>query len=155
MPKAHRRSVIVDLPLPRSRHAPPLLQATDIVRVASCDARGVVLDLSPLGLGPTSARSLVDPRGLLAGDEVAISFVRGDRARPLVLGRVHAPGAPARDVRINGKRVAIEAEVELELRCASATIVIRRDGRVTVDGERIVSQARGSNRVRGGSVELN
>ena len=53
------------------------------------------------------------------------------------------------------RRISIEADTELILKCASATIRIGRDGQVAVRGDRVTTHARGSNRIRGGSVEIN
>lgn len=155
MTKTQSRSAVVHLPLTRDRIGKALLQGLEIVRVVSSDDSGTVVDLAPLGLPATAARSIMEPGSLIVGDEVVVAFVRGDGAQPLIVGRIHNPGAPARDVRINGRRIAIQADAELVLRCANATVRIERDGQVSVRGERIVSQARGSHRVRGGSVELN
>lgn len=148
MGKAQKKRLLV----PYARRSPSngLLPAPEILRVAEVTAGSLVLVAAGRRM---MARSLVDPATLEAGDEVLVLFA--GPSRPVVLGRLWDPAAPARDVRVQGRRISIAADAELTLRCASATIRVARDGNVSVRGERVVTQARRSNRVRGGSVELN
>jgi hypothetical protein len=55
----------------------------------------------------------------------------------------------------DGKRVVITAEERIELRCGLASIILEKDGRVTIRGSQLTSQASGTNRIRGGAVHLN
>ena len=55
----------------------------------------------------------------------------------------------------DGETVRVDAESRLELRCGKASIIMESDGRITVRGSKLVSQASGSNLIRGGSVKLN
>ena len=66
-------------------------------------------------------------------------------------------GAPARrtEARVDGKRVVIEGEHEVVLRCGEASITLRRDGKVVLRGAYIETTAKGLNRIRGGSVKIN
>jgi len=41
------------------------------------------------------------------------------------------------------------------LRCGKASVVLRKDGRVTVKGTHIVSASTGPHKIKGASVELN
>jgi hypothetical protein len=59
------------------------------------------------------------------------------------------------EVEADGERLIINANEHLVLRCGKACMTLRRDGRIEIRGETIVSQATGANRIRGGSVELN
>ena len=43
----------------------------------------------------------------------------------------------------------------IELRCGRASLIMEKDGRITLRGTRVVSHASGTNRIRGGSVQLN
>lgn len=52
-------------------------------------------------------------------------------------------------------RVRLAAPDELVLRCGKASVVLRKDGRVTVKGTRIVSASTGPHKIKGASVELN
>lgn len=62
--------------------------------------------------------------------------------------------APATAV-VDGRRVELEAADELVLRCGEASIVLTRDGRITIRGHYVETRARGTNRIRGGSVQIN
>jgi hypothetical protein len=55
----------------------------------------------------------------------------------------------------DGRRVEIEAADELVLRCGEASITLTRDGRITICGTYVETRARGTNRIRGGSVQIN
>lgn len=61
----------------------------------------------------------------------------------------------ALDMRVDGRRVEIEAADEIVLRCGQASIVLRRNGRVIIRGTYVETRSRGVNRVKGGSVEIN
>jgi hypothetical protein len=104
------------------------------------------------------------------GAEVYLVFDRGDAARPIIAGvlaPVAGPGdaAPrpaeraraARTVlaRVDGERVAIEAEQEIVLTCGKASITLRANGRVVIRGTQVDSRAAGVNKVRGGTVQIN
>lgn len=56
---------------------------------------------------------------------------------------------------IQARQIVIEAGERLELRCGKGTIVIRQDGKVVVRGEHILSAAKGTHRIKGGSVGIN
>ena len=103
------------------------------------------------------ARSLAALGGDAVGAEVALLFEDGDRARPLVIGRIVEPArrADALVVARDGERVAITARERIELRCGKGSIVMEADGHVTIRGTYLVSHASAANRIRGGSVNLN
>jgi uncharacterized protein (DUF2345 family) len=65
-----------------------------------------------------------------------------------------APRPPA-EVRVDGERVVLQAEHEIELRCGEAAIVLSADGRITLRGTYITSHASATQRILGGSVNVN
>lgn len=75
---------------------------------------------------------------------------------PLIVGRIVDPArkSSARIIR-DGESVHINANERLELRCGKATIVMEKDGHITIRGTYLVSHASASNRIRGGSINLN
>jgi len=89
--------------------------------------------------------------------EVAIMFEGGDVARPLIIG----PMADSKvDIKpkaaiADGERVVIEAENEIELRCGEAAIILTKDGRILLRGAYISSHASATQRIRGGSIQIN
>ena len=84
------------------------------------------------------------PRWILVG------FVReriGEKARAARPGKL--------EVSVDGERVLVEAEHDLELKCGAASITLRYDGRIEVRGTHILSASRGPNRVKGATIALN
>ncbi len=63
--------------------------------------------------------------------------------------------APLAGASVDGKRVLLEGEEEVTLRCGEASITLRRDGRVVVRGAYVETHASGTNRIKGGSVRIN
>lgn len=59
------------------------------------------------------------------------------------------------EAKIVGRRVTLTARDEIELRCGEAGIVLRRNGRVVIRGTYVETRSRGTNRIRGGTVEIN
>jgi len=90
------------------------------------------------------------------GAEVALLFEAGDPARPLIVGRIVDPARrPAPLVVRDGERVRLTAEERIELRVGKASIVMEKDGRITIRGSYVTSHASATMRIRGGSVNLN
>ena len=56
---------------------------------------------------------------------------------------------------VDGKRVVLEGEDEVALRCGAASITLRRNGKIVIRGSYVESYAAGTNRIKGGSVRIN
>jgi hypothetical protein len=97
------------------------------------------------------------------GEEVALSFDRGDPLKPIVLGRIlRATVPPAKaaippTLTVDSIPVPLEitAERELTLRCGKASITLTREGKIILRGTYISSRSSGANRIKGGSVQIN
>ena len=108
------------------------------------------------------ARSLTELSSDMIGSEVALLFENADPLKPLIVGRIVDPAKRQVD-RLDGKvhvvrdgeTVRITAEERLELRCGKSVIIMEKDGHLTIRGTYLVSHASASNRIRGGSVNLN
>jgi hypothetical protein len=61
----------------------------------------------------------------------------------------------AERVRITGRRIFVEAGEEIQLTCGGGTILIDRRGKIVVRGSEVVSRARGKNKIKGASVDIN
>jgi uncharacterized protein (DUF2345 family) len=59
------------------------------------------------------------------------------------------------DVMVDDKRIEIEGQDEVVLRCGKASITLRRNGRVVIRGTYVESRSSGTNRIKGGSVLIN
>ncbi|MER8810094.1 DUF6484 domain-containing protein [Mesorhizobium australicum] len=104
-----------------------------------------------------AARSLTELDVSAIGSELALLFEDGDPARPLVVGRIVDPAHKVRKLSVvrDGDRVVISGEERVELRCGLASIILEKDGRITIRGNQVTSHASGTNRIRGGAIHLN
>lgn len=91
------------------------------------------------------------------GAEVALLFEDGDRARPLIVGKLIGPNTPesAPLVVADGQMLRLVAKERIELRVGKASLIMEADGHITLRGTDLVSHASRSNRIRGGSINLN
>lgn len=134
---------------------------------------GTLVDIAPdgapivaipqFGVGAVVARALQGLGREQIGQGVALGFEGGNPARPIVLGALFAPvaadaePAPAATpvIREEAGRVIVEAEGELELRCGKAVIRLDASGRIDIRGGYINTHASATQRIRGGSVQIN
>jgi hypothetical protein len=103
------------------------------------------------------ARGLCALDATSVGAKVALLFEAGDPGKPLIVGRIVEPvhqGGPAEIIR-DGERIVVTAKDRIELRCGKASIILEKDGSITIRGSQLTSQASGTNRIRGGAVHLN
>ena len=120
------------------------------------DEAGVPLvdfSLNPTGR-PISARSTVALNEDHRGCNVALMFEQNNVRQPIVIGLMHVPGKKMA-VTVDGEIQEVVAEKELLLRCGKSSILLRRDGKIIIKGENILSRARMTNKVKGGSIQLN
>lgn len=98
------------------------------------------------------------------GKTCAIQFIQGDLSRPLVMGLIHSTmsvkATEKRDtadmlVTRQGKQVVIQADDELVLQCGESCIVMTAEGTVYIRALYIDSHAQATQRLRGGSVQVN
>ena len=107
------------------------------------------------------ARSLTELSSDMIGSEVALLFENANPLKPLIVGRIVDPAkrqTNSRDtghVVRDGETVKISSSERLELRCGKSVIIMEKDGHLTIRGTNLVSHASASNRIRGGSVNLN
>jgi hypothetical protein len=126
------------------------------------------------GQGPFAAKLVAgldrEILGLLEmqGREALIVFEQGDPRRPIIIAMMEnrleslidfeisgAERLIPEEAVIDGKRVIIEAEQELVLKCGKGSIQIRKDGRIIIKGTELLSRASGAQRIRGASVNIN
>lgn len=116
------------------------------------------------------------------GYPVVLMFENGDPGLPIIVGLVQetraprpqsgagtespapenavpesrAPESPAViEACVDGKRIRIIGEDEIVLECGSASITLRRNGRVVVRGTYVETCSEGTNRIKGGQVRIN
>ena len=121
---------------------------------------------------PLVDRAVASRRGVL------LQFERGKLDKPIIVGLLQeqptllsellatggtkaapSPREPARksrtEAKLDGKRVVLEAENEIELRCGDSSITLSRDGKIIVKGAYVETYSRGVNRIKGGAVKIN
>ena len=135
-------------------------------------AEGPLVDYPQNPHGPIAARSTVrlqQRRGRpLAKAEVLLVFENERSDRPIIVGLLRklpeaTPAAPSPaqaklegvQATVDGKRLILEAEDEIVLRCGKASVTLRRNGRVVIRGTYVETRAEGVNRIKGGSVQIN
>ncbi len=102
------------------------------------------------------ARATVNLGQEAVGDEVALMFLDGSPARPIILGRIQNPAQPAPvTVTSDGKKQTISASSELRLECGKASILLKADGKIVLRGTNIISRSSGPNKIKGASVGIN
>ena len=56
---------------------------------------------------------------------------------------------------VDGRRVKLTAQDEIVLQCGSASVTLRRNGRVVIRGAYVETHSEGTNRIKGGQVQIN
>lgn len=156
-------TLLVQHPAPQSKVT--LIHGVAVATLLELLPDGKVrIALPAFGMADLHATPVCAVHALREGGHVAVMFEQGDTARALVLGPMaQAPAhdmpaygpTPAHDAIIDNERIVIQAEQEIELRCGEAAIILTRDGRILLRGSDITSHASTTQRIRGGSVQIN
>lgn len=113
---------------------------------------------------PLAAVSTTDLGRQESGQEVALGFVNGDPALPIILGLIQKTGQQEQsagqdnkmvNVKIDGNRLTLSAEQEIVLQCGKSSITLTRAGKVILKGAYLSTHSTGVNRIKGGSVQIN
>ncbi|HSG81888.1 MAG TPA: hypothetical protein VLC48_06550 [Gemmatimonadota bacterium] len=133
----------------------------DLSRLARASVRGVLDDgtVSVDG-GPDEKRLVCDvleigsqPTRFEPGDPVLIWLPQREEDRAVILGRIGRAAAPVEPEVPD--EIVVEAGKKLTIRCGEGSITLREDGKVLIKGVDLVSHAKRTNRVKGGSVGIN
>ncbi|WP_226993933.1 DUF6484 domain-containing protein [Myxococcus hansupus] len=171
-----KRPETVGVPVPGASETEAPLWGTYVGWVTGIDAEGhLLVDFTENPLGPLRASRTVELDSTMIREAassrqaVVLSFDRGRRSHPIVLGLVQAPSlsplvdavltqslasVPAK-ARVDGREVVIEAREEMVLRCGKASITLRRNGEVLLRGVNIRTEADELHRIKGGKVQIN
>lgn len=132
-------------------HLPGVL----VGRVTGVDDEGLPV-VEVAGVEATAAHVVWTPEAPpwkdCVGLRVAVALTAGDEARPLVLGLLDAPPAPAAHL---PETLRVESRRELVIECGKSKIALRADGRIEIRGGHLVSRSSGPNKIKGGSVHIN
>src|SRR5215475_10952654 len=96
------------------------------------------------------ARSTVAVGEDQVGQDIALMFENGDTRRPIVIGLIHNPAGTTshrtKTAQVDGERVVLAAEKEIELRCGEASITLTKAGKILIRGKYVLSRSSGMNR---------
>jgi Domain of unknown function (DUF6484) len=137
-----------------------------IGRIESIDDSGVVRVWVDFELRKAATARLAVPASaedircaMEAGQSVLLLLEGGDPERPVIVGFVEDRAKPAApkviEADVDGKRVRVVAQDEVVLECGSASITLRRNGRVIIKGTYVETHSDGTNRIKGGQVRIN
>ncbi len=131
------------------------------------DDAGIWVDTPDSAAGPTLALSVAmlsreDLDAAVVDRRDAVLLPVAATGQPVLLG-LHQPvpalvaEMPREDTvaTVDGKRVRLEGQDEVVLRCGKASITLRKNGRVVIRGVQLESRATGRNRIKGGAVLIN
>jgi len=153
-----KRTLTGELRLARGRVAGHEPDGRVRVRTGAEPGQEIACDVLTAGTGA--------PARFRAGDDVLIARPEPPLKPGIILGAVGPARAaaearaleaasPGRPLELRSREIVIEAGDELILRCGQASIRITRDGKIVIRGEHILSRAKGTQRIKGGSVAIN
>jgi uncharacterized protein DUF6484 len=100
--------------------------------------------------------------------QAVVLFENGDRSKPIIVGLIEtlqpepampqagrAEASPIIEADVDGKRVRLTAHDEIVLECGPASVTLRRNGRVIIRGTYVETRSEGTNRIKGGQVQIN
>lgn len=162
-PGTHSLDDLLQRPTHTRAQLPERIEGIVIGRLSALNSDGsACVDIPQFDLDTLPAPSLVALTAEHVGHPLALGFDSGNPHRPIILGLLHATASVADpkgrnelEVRRDAERIVIEAESELELRCGDAVILLTADGHIQLRGGYITSHATASQRIRGGSVQIN
>lgn len=129
-----------------------------VLEMVGVDGTALVT-IPAFGLVRIVARTLCVLQVEQIGCQVALGFEAADPARPVVLGVMLQNFVPATadamTVEVNERRLVVRADEVLELRCGDAVVRLNADGHIELRGTYITSHASATQRIRGGSVQIN
>ena len=155
-------------PSSRARATGATGAAVVLGRIVALESQASVIVEIPAVSGARAARIAVplSENDLVAARDNAraavLVFENGDPELPIIVGLMQSV-QPDRgsavpqvlEADVDGKRVRITAQDEIVLECGSASITLRRNGRVVVRGTYVESYSDGTNRIKGGQVRIN
>jgi len=169
MSKAAREEAVEVVEIDFSR--PVKLTGNRVGKLVGWSDDGPLVDHSSNPHGPIAARTTVPidaeaaSAAIESGREVLLVFEAERSDRPIIVGLLQEPsggaeakqepGAEKLEAFVDGRRVVVEGQDEIVLRCGEASITLRRNGRVVVRGTYVETRSKGVNRIKGGTVQIN
>lgn len=105
---------------------------------------------------PVVALSTIGLTEADVGAQLVVAYEDGSAGRLIIIGRLHERAtSPESGIKVDGERLVIRAEREIELRCGEASIVLTRAGKVLIRGNYVLTRSRGANKIKGAFVDIN
>jgi hypothetical protein len=145
----------------------PVLLGTLVASGTTLDAATLMVEFTGAPNGAVAARlaiEITEERLLAAVTErqpVVLVFENGNPRLPIVIGLIEKQplskptSAPAIEADVDGRRVRVVGQDEIVLQCGKASVTLRRNGRVLIRGTYVETQSEGTNRIKGGQVQIN
>jgi hypothetical protein len=157
-----RETIAATLPYPsETKDQASSVQLGTIVSLADDGAPNVVTGSSE----PVRARLAVRvtrerlEAALTGRQQCVLVLEDNDPSKPLLVGFLEdAPApdpSPVIEADVDGRRIRITAADEIVLQCGSASVTLRRNGRVVIRGTYVETASEGTNRIKGGQVQIN
>lgn len=124
---------------------------------AGFDSDGKFLVFLHDNLQPSEALSTVNLSEGDVGRRIVVAFENGMERKPIIMGRLQDRHQPASNLiyKVDGDRVVLRGERQIELRCGDASIVLTRAGKVLIKGNFVLTRSRGANKIKGAFVDIN
>lgn len=161
MPRSTRRVAVL---VPIEEATTTRIRGHRTGQLVAIESEGPLVDYAGNPHGPLRARTTIGAAGAPGfdvGADLLLVFEEERSDRPIVVGVLVVPqrNAEAEALRVNalvdGERVVLEGRAEIVLRCGQASITLRQNGRVVIQGTYVETRSRGVNRIKGGSVQIN
>jgi len=155
-----KETILATLPVPDATHTTSVQLAT-VVSLGDDGAPSVQLSSGAIvvaRLAVPVTRDRLDA-AVARQQQTVVVFEENDSRRPIIIGfieplpTIEEPRVVEADV--DGRRIRITAQDEIVLECGSASVTLRRNGRVVIRGTYVETRSDGTNRIKGGQVQIN
>jgi hypothetical protein len=149
------------------------IEGIRIGKIAGVKGSDILVDFPGNLLGPIPARLTSSVEEKLrntnaAGRDALLVFKENDPGQPVIIDTLYSllheitdrssdtlEVKKPEEVSVDQKRICIEAQEEIVLRCGEASITLTQAGKVIIKGNYLLSRSSGANRIKGCTVRIN